>query len=335
MNYGLVGGFVLALSALLIGAALWLASGGVWQTRYDTYLAIEDESVAGLNLNAPVRLNGVAVGKVRAISLDPANPDRVRLLFAIERGTPIKTDTVAVLKTQGLTGIAYVELGGGSRDAPLLQAGAAGAAGDYPTIRTKPSLSARLDIVLTTVLAKLDHTSANIDAILSDANRAAFTGAMADIATVARTVAGHRDEIAHGLRDAARTADNSARATAEIAARAGPLLDRIARSADAVEQLGTAGAAASRQAGNAAQAVGGELRRFTDDALPELERLLGELTDLSTSLRRLSEQARRSTGGVLLGRSQVPDGPGEGAMATPANEPTPVPTRAPPGERLP
>jgi phospholipid/cholesterol/gamma-HCH transport system substrate-binding protein len=332
VNYGLVGGFVLALSALLIGAALWLASGGVWQTRYDTYLAIEDESVAGLNLNAPVRLNGVAVGKVRSITLDPSNPDRVRLLFAIERGTPIKTDTVAVLKTQGLTGIAYVELGGGSREAPLLQAGAAG---DYPTIRTKPSLSARLDNVLTTVLAKLDHTSANIDAILSDANRAAFTSAMADIATVARTVAGHQDEIARGLRDAARTADNSARATAEIAARTGPLLDRIGRSADAVEKLGSAGAAASRQAGDAAQAVGGELRRFTDDALPELERLLGELTDLSTSLRRLSEQARRSTGGVLLGRSLVPDGPGEGPNAAPANEPVPVPSRAPPGGPLP
>ena len=44
----------------------------------------------------------------------------MKLLFAIERGTPIKEDTVAVLKTQGLTGIAYVELSGGSADAPLL-----------------------------------------------------------------------------------------------------------------------------------------------------------------------------------------------------------------------
>ena len=41
-----------------------------------------------MNVNAPVKYNGVDVGKVRAISLDPANPERVQLLFAIERGTP-------------------------------------------------------------------------------------------------------------------------------------------------------------------------------------------------------------------------------------------------------
>ena len=308
MNYGLVGAFVLVLGALLIAAALWLASGGAWQKRYDTYLAIEDESVAGLNLNAPVKLNGVAVGKVRGITLDPSNPDRVRLLFAIERGTPIKTDTVAVLKTQGLTGIAYVELGGGSRDAPPLQASGPD---EYPTIRTKPSLSARLENVLTTVLAKLDHTSDNIDAILSDSNRAAFGSALADIAAVAHTLAAQKDTIALGIQDAAHTADNSARATAEIAARAGPLIERIGRGADAVEKLGSAGAAASVRAGDAVDAVGGDVKRFTDETLPELERLLGELKDLSNSLRHLSEQAKRSSGGVLFGRSPVPEGPGE------------------------
>ena len=146
MNYALVGAFVLLLGAVLIGGVLWIASGGTLQKKYDHYLAIEDESVAGLNLNAPVKYNGVEVGKVSDIHLDPANPERVRLTFAIERGTPIKSDTVAVLKTQGLTGIANVELGGGSRDAPPLQPSAQE---PYPVIRTKPSLSARLENVLT------------------------------------------------------------------------------------------------------------------------------------------------------------------------------------------
>ena len=108
MNYAAVGGFVLILGAVLISVALWLASGGAWQKKYQLYLAVEDESVAGLNLNATVKYNGVDVGKVRAISLDHNNPNRVNLLFAIEQGTPIKEDTIAVLKTQGLTGIAYV-----------------------------------------------------------------------------------------------------------------------------------------------------------------------------------------------------------------------------------
>ena len=72
--------------------------------------------MAGLNVNAPVKYNGVDVGKVHDIRLDPADPMRVTLEFAIERGTPIKTDTEAVLTTQGLTGIAYVELSGSHRE---------------------------------------------------------------------------------------------------------------------------------------------------------------------------------------------------------------------------
>ena len=133
MNYALVGAFVVVLGAVLIAGVLWLASGGTLQKKYDFYLAIMDESVAGLNPDAPVKYNGVDVGKVREIQLDPGNPERVNLLFAIDRGTPIKVDTVAVLKTQGLTGIAYVELSGGARDAPPLTA-AAGS--EYPVIRT-------------------------------------------------------------------------------------------------------------------------------------------------------------------------------------------------------
>ena len=127
--------------------------------------------MAGLNLNAPVKYNGVDVGKVREIGLDPGNPERVNLLFAIERGTPIKVDTIAVLKTQGLTGIAYVEFSGGAPGAPPLRIIAGN---KYPVIRTKPSLSARLENMLTKVLAKLDSTSNNINAVLSEENRAAF-----------------------------------------------------------------------------------------------------------------------------------------------------------------
>ena len=304
MNYALVGAFVLVLGAALIAGVLWLASGGALQTKYDLYLAIEDESVAGLNLNAPVKYNGVDVGKVRSIQLDPANPERVRLVFAIERGTPIKVDTVAVLKTQGLTGIAYVELRGGARDAaPLL----ASAPGELPVIRTKPSLSARLENVLTTVLTKLDSTSNSINAILSDENRAAFKSALADIASVSHTLAARKGTLDAGIANAARTFDNGARATAQL----GPVIERIGRSAAAVEKLGNAAALASINAAKTVDSVGADVSRFSAETLPELQRLMGELNVLSTSLRRLSEQTERNPNSLVFGRRPVPDGPGE------------------------
>ena len=306
MNYAAVGLFVLVLGTALIGVVLWLASGGAFKQKYDLYLAVEDESVAGLSTNAPVKYNGVDVGKVRDIRLDPGNPERVNLLFAIERGTPIKEDTVAVLKTQGLTGIAYVELSGGARGAPPLRAIAPN---EYPVIRTKPSLSARLENMLSTLLAKLDSTSSSINAILSDENKAAFKSALANIAAVTQTVAARKETIDAGLASAARTFENASRASAQ----AGPVIDRIGRSADAVEKMGNEAALASASAGKTVEAVGADVKRFTAETLPELERLLGEVGVLAASLRRLSEKVEGSPGGLLLGRRPVPDGPGEGA----------------------
>jgi phospholipid/cholesterol/gamma-HCH transport system substrate-binding protein len=304
VNYTLVGAFVLGLGALLVAGVLWLASGGAWQTRYDVYQAVEEESVAGLNINAPVKYNGVDVGKVQAIELDHTNPKTVNLFFAIKRATPVKEDTIAILKTQGLTGIAYVELSGGSVASPLLRAKEDAL---YPVIRTAPSLSARLENVLSSVLAKLDDTSNNINAILSKENQAALSHTLADVAVIVRTVAARQDSIDSGLADAARTLKNSAKASVSL----DQLADRIGRAADAVENMGVAVAKTSVSAGAAVDLVGSDVKRFSTETLPELQRLLGELSSLSSSLRLLTEQTRRDPKGLIFGHTPVPDGPGE------------------------
>lgn len=311
VNYAVVGAFVLLLGVALIGGVLWFASGGAFQKRYAMYRAVEQESVAGLSLNAPVKYHGVDVGIVRAIQLDPANPAHVRLTFAIEPGTPIKQDTVAVLKTQGLTGIAYVELSGGSPGAARL---AESSQEPYPEIRTKPSLSTRLENVLTTVLAKLDHATSNVDAVLSNENRAALKSALADIAAVAHTIAARQRTIDAAITNAANTLATSDSAAAQL----GPAIDRIGRGAQAVETMGDQVAALSGRAGTVVDAVGKDLQRFSAQTLPELQRLLGELSVLSASLRRLSEQTEHNPSSLLLGRPPRPLGPGESAAAVPS-----------------
>jgi phospholipid/cholesterol/gamma-HCH transport system substrate-binding protein len=304
VNYPLVGAFVLALGALMVAGVLWFASGGSWQKKYDLYRAVMGESVAGLNVNAPVKYNGVDVGKVQKIELDGENPQRVNLLFVIQHGTPIKQDTIAVLKTQGLTGIAYVELTGGAADSPPLMATPGSR---YPVIQTKPSLSARLENVLTSVLAKLDSTSSNINAILSDENRAAFTSVLADMATVAHTIAARKDAIDSGMTHAAQIFENTARGTAQMAA----VVNRIGRSADAVAKMGNEVALVSTSAGKTVVSIGADVKRFGAETLPELERLLGELSSLSSALRRLTEQTERNPSGLLFGHNPTPLGPGE------------------------
>jgi phospholipid/cholesterol/gamma-HCH transport system substrate-binding protein len=317
VNYTLVGAFVLLLGAMLVGGVLWLATGGDLQKKHDLYLAISEESVAGLSVDAPVKYNGVDVGKVRRITLDTKNPQHVRLLLAIERGTPIKEDTVAVLKTQGLTGIAYVELDGGSATSPALRAKADGA---YPEIRTKESLSSRLETVLGGVLAKLDSASSNISAILSDANRQAFGSALADIAAVSKTVAGRRQALDAGIVSAARTFDESAKAAVHIA----PTLARIAKGADAVQLMGQEAGLASQGAAKVVQAVGSDVQQFTAQTAPSVQQLLAELQMLSASMRRVSEQLERNPSSALTGRVPVADGPGE-AGPSPSSSPVASP----------
>jgi phospholipid/cholesterol/gamma-HCH transport system substrate-binding protein len=260
--------------------------------------------VAGLNLNAPVKYNGVDVGKVGKIQLDSSNPEQVQPAVRHRAGTPIREDTVAVLKIQGLTGIAYIELSGGSPDSPLLRASDGG---DHPLIRTRPSLSARLENVLTTALGKVDRLSNTLNSLLSDENRAAFASTLADIAIVAQTLADRKNALDSGIAHAARTFEHTSRASAQI----GPVLDRIGRSADAIDQMGQAVARTSASTGKTVDAVGADLQHFGSDTLPELERLMEELRLLSTSLRRLAEQTERNPAGLLFGRQPVPEGPGE------------------------
>ena len=177
----------------------------------------------------------------------------------------------------------------------------------YPVIRTKPSLSARLENVLTNVLAKLDSTSNNINAILGEENRASLKSLLADIAIVARTVAARKDSLDASLLQAEKTFRNTAAATAQI----DPMIDRIGRSAAAIEKMGNDFSQTSASATKAVDAVGADVSRFTANTLPELQQLLAELGALTGSLRRLSEQTERDPRGLLFGRKPVPNGPGE------------------------
>jgi phospholipid/cholesterol/gamma-HCH transport system substrate-binding protein len=306
VNYTLVGAFVLLLGGVLVAGVLWLAAGLGSRQAMDPYQAVIQESVAGLSVDAPVKYLGVDVGKVSQIQIDPNNSQQVRLHFLVARGTPIKGDSVAVLKTQGLTGIAYIEVSGGSAGAPPLLAGADGAP---PTIPFKLSLSARLENVLTQVLGDVGRVTDSIEAVLDAENQAALKTTLSDMALLARTLAGQRASLNAGLTDAARTARLAAQAGEKLQ----PTLDDIASSAKAVEAMAVTARSASAQAGLAADAAASGVQQLRSEVLPELAQLMAELQQLSGSLSRLSEQTVGSPNSLLVGRPAPRPGPGETA----------------------
>jgi phospholipid/cholesterol/gamma-HCH transport system substrate-binding protein len=306
VNYALVGGFVLLLGALLVAGVLWLAAGLGSRRVMDPYQAVIQESVAGLSVDAPVKYLGVDVGKVDRIEIDPSHPEQVRLHFLVAHGTPIKRDSAAVLKTQGLTGIAYVELSGGSAASPPL---VAGVDGEAPTIPFKMSLSARLENVLSSVLTNMGRVTDNLNAVFDADNRAALKSALADIAGLARALAGERAVIHRGLADAALATAATARAGEQF----GPTLDRIAASAQAVERMADVARSASARAGETADAATRSAQRFGSQTLPDLALLMAELKALVVSLRQLSEQTSGNPNSLLMGNPPPRPGPGEAA----------------------
>ncbi len=307
VSFAIVGGFVLALGVAAIAGALWLASGRLSREQVDTYSARFTDSVSGLNPQAPVKYRGVVVGKVREIALDPGDPERVRLLLDIARGTPVKVDTVATIGMQGLTGIAYVELGGGTRDAPPLRAGPGE---PYPVIATRPSLITRLDTAATALLGELERTSQRVGSLLDDDTRDAFRRTVVDLSTVVHALSRRSGDLEAGIAGAARTLEHTARASADLPA----LVERLGRSADAVERMATemaqAGAAARVAFEGTRGAVDG-VRQLAGGSLPDLQALVGEMRDTTASLGRVARELERNPGVLLLGRAPAAPGPGE------------------------
>lgn len=304
VNFAVVGLFVLILGAALIGGVLWLSSGKYYGRSYVTYQTNMTESVAGLNLNAPVKYRGVDVGLVRRIALNPANVEEVQLTLAVEQGTPIKTDTVAILQTQGLTGIAYVELTAGSKTAPLLEARPGE---EHAIIPAGPSLLTRLDTSVTRLLASLTRATDNFNALLSEDNRRAISKSLADVEILARTLAARSGSIDAGIANAARTMENTARFTDDLPR----LVQRIEKSADAFDKMADAVARAGASASGTLEATRGGVQQFAGEGLPEVRQLVAELRELTGALRRVGTELERNPSLLVFGRPPGKKGPGE------------------------
>ena len=304
VNFVVVGVFVIVLSTTLIAGVLWLSSGKYYRKSYDTYQTYMTESVSGLNVDAPVRYRGVDVGRVRKIVLAPGNVEQVQVTLDIDRGTPIKDDTLAVLQTQGLTGIAFVELTGGSRASPPLRAQPGE---EFPAIKSGPSLMNRLETSLTTLMTGLTRTSDSLNAALDEGNRRALRKTLADFEILSRTLAARSATIDAALASAAKTMDNTARITDQLPR----LLERVDRSADAFDRMTNQVGGAGTRAASMLDDSRTDVQRFTSETLPELQQLVADLRDLTATLRRVSGELEKDPSALVYGKPMPRRGPGE------------------------
>ena len=180
VNYTLIGFLVLVGFVMMLGFTYWLLkpSSKDEMKKYTIYF---NESVAGLNLNAPVKYRGIRVGKVIKLRINPSNIEQVEATVDILKTTPIKETTVAKLTSQGITGLTYVNLSLGANSAPLLKR----KKGEkYPVIKSVPSLFKDVEKSLGGLSEQLSNTLEKTNTFLDESNRDEVRKILKNTATV-------------------------------------------------------------------------------------------------------------------------------------------------------
>lgn len=303
----LVGSFVLAILIAIFIAVLWIA--GVEPGRKPALFNIYfTGSVTGLAEGAPVRYSGVQIGRVQDISLDPANVERVRVRIEVDRPAVIKQDAVASLEVQGITGYAFVQITGGTKDSPVLQA----KEGErYPVIQSTPS---RLEKVFQSAPELLDRALLIADrlaAVLDDKNREALNETLQNIQNATAALGGKGGEINGILVESAESMRELRKTLASINRLSNGLNTSLVAKDGAIDKLNNALASAdttvqklsdvSTRLDAMVQENRPALREFSQRGLGELSQLITETRQLVAGLSRLAGEIERDPARFFFG----------------------------------
>jgi len=171
VNYTFVGISVLIGFALLFAFTYWMLKPSS-DEETQKYLIYFDESVFGLNLDAPVKFRGITVGKVVDLRINKKNTQQVQVTVEIRKSTPINESTVAKLTAQGITGLTYINLTQRKHNAPPLKK----KKGEkYPVIKSVPSFFENFEHTLGEMTAELSKTLKKTQELLDDQNQKEMT----------------------------------------------------------------------------------------------------------------------------------------------------------------
>ena len=284
----------------ILVATLWLARVQ-FETQYQYFETHVAGPVSGLGTGALVRLNGIEVGRVARIGLDPKDPRLVTLLLQVRDTIEIHADSVASIETQGLTGVSYVEISGGTLGSPVLTT-AAGQA--YPQIASRPSSLQEVFDNAPQLVARLLVIADRVESVLDDKNRAAIAQTLDNIRDTTAVFDRRSKDIDQLIVDAGETMHNLADASATLKASLANL-DRTSGNADRlIATANTTFEHATKLASDldaVVQASRPGLRDLTTNARHNWTSLLSDARRLLASLNRVSTGLERDPSRLLLG----------------------------------
>lgn len=285
-SYVMVGAVVLIGIAAAFLAILFLTRSS---NEFDEYDVIFRERVSGLSVGAAVSFNGIQKGTVRDLTIDPDNPSIVIARVRVDSDTPVKTDTKAELELVGFTGLAIIQLVGGSAGEPLLK----------QVTRGVPRIEADAGGIAQ-ILAGSNDIIAAANRLLSEDNTAAFSRILASVDTLTGTLAKQDANISTTFENLAvasgklsRTADNLDKILADSAPQTIAEAQATLKETRALitELHGTL--AENREA----------IRIFTDQGLAQVGPAVAEARQMFRTLDQVLREIDRDPRGYLLGES--------------------------------
>jgi phospholipid/cholesterol/gamma-HCH transport system substrate-binding protein len=305
-NYVMVGAVTVALLAGTLLFIVWLAGLSNKSTKcYDIYFA---QAVGGLNKGSNVTFSGVPVGQVQKISLLPSRPEFVWVRIEVDQQTPVLQGTTAQIKGVGFTGVSEIQLDGAVRGSPpITQIGPQGCA-------VIPATSGGLGALLNSapeLIDRIQRLTERLTELLSDENQNSISDILENMDRTTKVLADRAPDLADAMVDARLAVRNAGLAAQRISV----LTDNTNRLV--VEQGGPA-AEDLRKSIASVQAAADNLNAIISDArpgvqnfskstLPEANRLVRDLRELSQSLRVVSERVEQRGIGGTLGPQQLPD----------------------------
>jgi phospholipid/cholesterol/gamma-HCH transport system substrate-binding protein len=293
-NYVLIGVFTILTAVFLLLFGLWAAKYSS-EKNWQQYQVIFTEPVTGLTEGSAVQYNGIAVGTVETLNLAPKDPRQVVALLKLRADAPVKVDTRAKLSITGLTGVPFIQLTGGSPNAPAL---ASGDRDEIPVIRAEAS-------ALQNIADTANRLVSRMDQVLSEENVKRIADTLAHLESMTGAIADQREDLRALIINARQSSEQLSK-TLVTTNRAVEDVDR-----ELVDKLpgliGKLDATLTKldSAAGGANAILSENRAainsFANDGLSQLGPTLGELRSLVRDLRRISDHLEGSPARYLLG----------------------------------
>jgi phospholipid/cholesterol/gamma-HCH transport system substrate-binding protein len=305
-NYVAVGAFVLAVLIGIVIIVLWLARIEFNRefAYYDIYF---NGSVTGLARGSEVRYNGIPVGRVTEIRIDPQNLEKVRVTIELDQTALIKSDAVASLESQGLTGAAYIEISGGSQKAPTLEAQPGQR---YPVIASQQSGLQQIFANAPEVLARLLDVANKLNEILDERNRTAIAETLDNVRRLTAAAAAHSGDLdnvmtdsaaaVHELRGTLTQADQTLTELRQLIGEHGEAHNALQGIDDASHKLDKL----TTDLDGLVQENRPALHDFSQRGLDQLTQLIVDTRGLVQQLTRLSDQIERDPANFLFGGNQ-------------------------------